>query len=76
VGGGGGAQSAYFQTGGQRYADDLEGQNDEAIEGLSKKVKLLKDVRYNFLLSRLLYCLFCGPDGGNGMLFLLFPFRF
>lgn len=29
---------------GQRYADDLEGQNDEALEGLSAKVKLLKDV--------------------------------
>jgi blocked-early-in-transport protein 1 len=28
-----------------RYADDLEGQNDEAIEGLTAKVKLLKDVR-------------------------------
>ena len=27
-----------------RYADDLEGQNDEALEGLSAKVKLLKDV--------------------------------
>lgn len=30
---------------GHRYADDLEGQNDEALEGLSAKVKLLKDVR-------------------------------
>ncbi|KAK7463844.1 protein transport protein bet1 [Stygiomarasmius scandens] len=29
---------------GQRYADDLEGQNDEALEGLSAKVKLLKDI--------------------------------
>jgi len=29
---------------GQRYADDLEGQNDEALEGLAAKVKLLKDV--------------------------------
>lgn len=29
---------------GHRYADDLEGQNDEALEGLSAKVKLLKDV--------------------------------
>lgn len=27
-----------------RYADDLEGQNDEQLEGLSAKVKLLKDV--------------------------------
>jgi hypothetical protein len=32
------------QSNGHRYADDLEGQNDEAIEGLSAKVKLLKDV--------------------------------
>ena len=30
---------------GTRFADDLEGQNDEAIEGLSAKVKLLKEVR-------------------------------
>ena len=30
---------------GARFADDLEGQNDEAIEGLSAKVKLLKEVR-------------------------------
>jgi len=27
-----------------RFADDLEGQNDEAIEGLSAKVKLLKEI--------------------------------
>ncbi|EIW86534.1 hypothetical protein CONPUDRAFT_78857 [Coniophora puteana RWD-64-598 SS2] len=27
---------------GQRYVDDLEGQNDEQIEGLAAKVKLLK----------------------------------
>ncbi|KAF8807215.1 protein transport protein BET1 [Phlegmacium glaucopus] len=32
------------QVNGHRYADDLEGQNDEAIEGLSAKVKLLKDI--------------------------------
>jgi len=31
-------------TNGHRYADDLEGQNDEAIDGLSNKVKLLKEV--------------------------------
>ena len=37
---------------GQRYADDLEGQNDEALEGLSAKVKLLKDVRESSLHSR------------------------
>ncbi|KIY51366.1 protein transport protein BET1, partial [Fistulina hepatica ATCC 64428] len=30
--------------GGHRYADDLEGQNDEHLEGLSAKVKLLKDI--------------------------------
>ncbi|KAF4622871.1 hypothetical protein D9613_001626 [Agrocybe pediades] len=29
---------------GHRYADDLEGQNDEALDGLSAKVKLLKDI--------------------------------
>jgi hypothetical protein len=27
------------------YADDLEGQNEEHLEGLAAKVKLLKDVR-------------------------------
>jgi len=32
------------QPGGQRFADDLEGQNDEQLEGLSAKVKLLKDI--------------------------------
>jgi len=29
---------------GHRYADDLEGQNDEMLEGLSAKVKVLKDI--------------------------------
>jgi len=29
---------------GARFADDLEGQNDEAIEGLSAKVKMLKEI--------------------------------
>ncbi|KIK98320.1 hypothetical protein PAXRUDRAFT_823966 [Paxillus rubicundulus Ve08.2h10] len=29
---------------GHRFADDLEGQNDEHLEGLSAKVKLLKDI--------------------------------
>ncbi|KAG6837120.1 hypothetical protein H0H93_014426 [Arthromyces matolae] len=29
---------------GHRYADDLESQNDEALEGLSAKVKILKDI--------------------------------
>jgi len=32
------------QANGQRFADDLEGQNDEALDGLSAKVKLLKDI--------------------------------
>jgi len=40
AGGGGGDPN------GHRYADDLEGQNEEALEGLSAKVKLLKDVRF------------------------------
>jgi hypothetical protein len=31
--------------GGQRYADDLEDQNDERLDGLTAKVKLLKNVR-------------------------------
>ncbi|KAI0824100.1 hypothetical protein BC628DRAFT_1379816 [Trametes gibbosa] len=31
-------------SGRQRYADDLEGQNDEHLEGLTAKVKLLKDI--------------------------------
>ena len=38
---------------GQRYADDLEGQNDEALEGLSAKVKLLKDVSEFYLFTHL-----------------------
>jgi len=29
---------------GHRFADDLEGQNDERLEGLAAKVKLLKDI--------------------------------
>ncbi|TFK76850.1 hypothetical protein BDN72DRAFT_890653 [Pluteus cervinus] len=29
---------------GHKYSDDLEGQNDEQLEGLSAKVKLLKDI--------------------------------
>ncbi|OCH96574.1 hypothetical protein OBBRIDRAFT_787134 [Obba rivulosa] len=39
-----GAGQNQFQPGGQRFADDLEGQNDEALEGLTAKVKLLKDI--------------------------------
>ncbi|KAF9459470.1 hypothetical protein BDZ94DRAFT_1284402 [Collybia nuda] len=35
---------SHQQTNGHRYADDLEGQNDEALNGLSAKVKLLKDI--------------------------------
>ena len=35
-------QQPQFAT---RYTDDLESQNDEMLEGLSAKVKLLKDVR-------------------------------
>ena len=37
---------------GHRYVDDLEGQNDEALEGLSAKVKLLKDVRASTLINK------------------------
>jgi hypothetical protein len=39
---------------GQRYADDLEGQNDEALEGLSAKVKLLKDVSEFYVFTQLI----------------------
>lgn len=38
---------------GHRYVDDLEGQNDEALEGLAAKVKLLKDVSGAYHLARL-----------------------
>ncbi|KAJ7071229.1 hypothetical protein C8F01DRAFT_1206790 [Mycena amicta] len=34
----------HYEPTGQRFADDLEGQNDEALEGLSAKVRLLKDI--------------------------------
>ncbi|KAG8892706.1 hypothetical protein FRB99_002490 [Tulasnella sp. 403] len=30
--------------GAQRFAEDLEGQNDERLEGLTAKVKILKDI--------------------------------
>ncbi|KAJ7293373.1 hypothetical protein C8J57DRAFT_1429197 [Mycena rebaudengoi] len=33
-----------YQPAGHRFADDLEGQNDEQLDGLSAKVKLLKDI--------------------------------
>ncbi len=36
------APSGRTTPSGIRYADDLEGQNDEALEGLTAKVKLLK----------------------------------
>jgi hypothetical protein len=36
---------------GQRFADDLEGQNDEALEGLTGKVKILKEVCLFVLLA-------------------------
>jgi len=35
---------ANYRADGHRYADDLEGQNDEALEGLSAKVKMLKKI--------------------------------
>ncbi|KAJ3870174.1 protein transport protein BET1 [Lentinula novae-zelandiae] len=37
-------RSSPFSPAGQRFADDLEGQNDEAIEGLNAKVRMLKDL--------------------------------
>lgn len=37
-------QSSSYEPSGHRYVDDLENQNDEALEGLSAKVKLLKDI--------------------------------
>lgn len=58
---------------GQRYADDLEGQNDEALEGLSAKVKLLKDVSEFYLFTQLVqilnpfsYSAFFGLGWGRG----------
>ena len=41
---------------GQRFADDLEGQNDEALEGLTAKVKLLKDVSESARCPRVSSC--------------------
>ncbi|KAI0067852.1 hypothetical protein BV25DRAFT_1896797, partial [Artomyces pyxidatus] len=38
------ADNPYGGPSGYRYADDLEGQNDDALEGLSAKVKMLKDI--------------------------------
>ncbi|PSR71277.1 hypothetical protein PHLCEN_2v12791 [Hermanssonia centrifuga] len=39
-----GRSSPFGANNGQRFADDLEGQNDEHLEGLTAKIKLLKDV--------------------------------
>lgn len=39
---------------GHRFADDLEGQNDEHLEGLSAKVKMLKDVSESSILYGLM----------------------
>ncbi|TFK20151.1 protein transport protein BET1 [Coprinopsis marcescibilis] len=36
--------NSQYQPNGQRFVDDLEGQNDEALESLSNKVKLLKNL--------------------------------
>ncbi|GBE78125.1 Protein transport protein [Sparassis crispa] len=33
-----------LQPGGQRFADDLEGQNDEQVNSLTAKVKMLKEI--------------------------------
>lgn len=45
---------------GQRYADDLESQNDEHLEGLTAKVKLLKDVSSSCCSVRLLLSILPG----------------
>ncbi|KAF8350237.1 hypothetical protein F5887DRAFT_877700, partial [Amanita rubescens] len=39
-----GRSSPFNEPKGHRFADDLEGQNDEMLDGLSAKVKLLKDI--------------------------------
>ncbi|KAJ7102140.1 protein transport protein BET1 [Mycena belliarum] len=39
-----GRSSPLYEPSGHRFADDLEGQNDEQLDGLSAKVKLLKDI--------------------------------
>jgi hypothetical protein len=46
------------QGNGHRFADDLEGQNDEALDGLSAKVKLLKDVSESQIFSHLYQLVF------------------
>ncbi|KAI0762538.1 hypothetical protein C8Q74DRAFT_1290903, partial [Fomes fomentarius] len=40
------ANGSYSQPMVQPYADDLESQNDEHLEGLTAKVKLLKDITF------------------------------
>ncbi|OBZ79620.1 hypothetical protein A0H81_00541 [Grifola frondosa] len=48
-----GRSSPYgFQPSGQRFADDLEGQNDEHLEGLAAKVKILKEVNHRWYRAR------------------------
>jgi hypothetical protein len=42
---------AHSQQYSNRTADELESQNDEEIEGLSAKVKMLKDVCHGTILS-------------------------
>ncbi|KAK7058279.1 protein transport protein bet1 [Paramarasmius palmivorus] len=37
-------RSSPYEPSGHRFAEDLESQNDEALEGLGAKVKLLKDL--------------------------------
>lgn len=44
-------RSSPFQAAGHRYVDDLEGQNDEHLDGLAAKVKVLKDVSANLVLA-------------------------
>ncbi|ESK98457.1 snare complex subunit bet1 [Moniliophthora roreri MCA 2997] len=39
-----GRSSPYGEPSGHRFAEDLESQNDEALEGLGAKVKLLKEL--------------------------------
>jgi len=39
-----GRSTPFGDPNGHRFADDLESQNDEQLEGLSAKVKLLKDI--------------------------------
>lgn len=48
-----------IQVNGHRYADDLEGQNDEALEGLSSKVRQLKDVSKLRHCSNMVFRLTC-----------------